>query len=248
MVSFHHALCPTVGSQVLGHGHSTFGGTTAPKCIGWVTKLCAGRNAFFLTHRSKRRLLSTGRSVHTLMLSLVPACSVLSPAPSAVESCWGKLAQVLICCLGKYLFLMQTKFTSVICYILSHCFLSRLGSTSFQTCLLHLSWPAQHTSGEAGMPATVPLKPISKASCSDLEREYFGSLMLLQLLIFHTAGGKPALFEGCDGKGQLLCNILQHRKVELVHSPAAYPAQSIHTDILSRYTKLLFSLFLQAMA
>lgn len=69
------------------------------------------------------------------------------------------------------------------------------------------------------MPAIAPLKSTSKASCSACESEYFGSIMLSQLLIFHTAGGKPALFEGCSGKGQLLCNILQHRKVGVVHRP-----------------------------
>lgn len=68
------------------------------------------------------------------------------------------------------------------------------------------------------MAAILPLKPTSKASHSALGSEYFGNIMLPQLLIFHTAGGKPALFEGHDGKGQLLCNILQEGKVGVVRS------------------------------
>lgn len=46
------------------------------------------------------------------------------------------------------------------------------------------------------------------------------------------------------------CSVIFYNtgKWGLFIDPAEYPAQSIHTDILSKYTKLLFSLFLQAMA
>lgn len=43
--------------QVLRHGHPTFGGTTAPKTVGWVTKQPWGKeHVFFVMHGSKRRL------------------------------------------------------------------------------------------------------------------------------------------------------------------------------------------------
>jgi len=42
--------------------------------------------------------------------------------------------------------------------------------------------------------------------------------MLPQLFIFHTAGGKPVLFESVMEKASLLCNILQHGKVGVICS------------------------------
>lgn len=95
------------------------------------------------------------------------------------------------------------------------------------------------------MAAILPLKPKILAFS-----EYFGNIVLPQLLIFHMAGGKPALFKGHNRKGQLLWNILQYGQVL-----STQPVLSIHlrpsthtSDILSKYSKLLFGLFLQAMA
>lgn len=101
------------------------------------------------------------------------------------------------------------------------------------------------------MAATIFLKPTLSALCSALGSEYFGNTTLPQLFIFHTAGGEPALFEWHDGKGQLLHSNLQHGKVGAVCSQHRVPSQSIHThtsDILSKYSKLWFSIFLHTMA
>lgn len=48
-------------------------------------------------------LLSTSSLVGAPTPSPSPGCSMPSPAPSAPASCEGKVAQVFICCLRKYL-------------------------------------------------------------------------------------------------------------------------------------------------
>lgn len=120
MVSFHHVLCPIVGSQVFGHGHPTSGGTAAPKCIGWVTKFCVGWNAYiFNPWEQKEAGMEMGWSSSRWMHSwkdgkwlevvehwqiggyshALPGSSLLSAEPCPII-CWKLLRRS---CTGLYL-------------------------------------------------------------------------------------------------------------------------------------------------